>query len=653
MFIIKKILDKLKELGDYTGFFLLLLCFVIMTLIASNIKETGNNSNNLGAVNDIYTPYKLEGFGKGWYTQPEYDGSDMPINALVSSNNIDFDVKNSIAPRQGTLILGTEATSSYPITSLHTARNLQGIELLIRSYNTVLEYYNPAQSDWETLDTGYTASQRFTFAEGNNSSENQVYSYFANGIEPIKRFRVAYGSISTNDATTITLNAVTGYSGPADIGFKPTGGTLMINGATTTYTGLSGWQLTGLTGLPAYSANEGVISAVETSGFVSAPTSSISIVIKQQRLYAAYKNLVYASKIDNLQDFSYSAPRVANEGEIVYFPDEGGSITGLGIKQSSVVVFKNNYIGSLEFKNFSTDLSDIPEVRTLITGNNVGATNPNAVANFNYQIFYSTNDIGPAIITNVDNTTIDNTAQLAEIIRPSLQEYNYDNSATLYNDFTLYTSAQGPDASFNDRIIIYDSQYKRFTEWNNLNANAFAVYAGHVYYGDAINNNVYQLYSPTYDDNGNDYTTNFKTKWYNFDEPTKWKELGYVFVEGFINEVTSLKFRINLDEGGSLSTKEINIIGTGAYVSAATIGGYGTNPFGLSNFSNIAGSDSNLKHFVGFINTSDITNKKFRNIQFEGETSGVAQNYRITKIIPYYHLLDESYGRSYPNYIIK
>ena len=658
--------DQFKgEPKKKTIFIALFLVLVILSLSKYRQNHTTNNLVNdiksqisqqqLGTTNDIYQPYKLEGFGKGWVTSPEFDGTDMPDDALVEAVNIDFGTKKSIAPRQGTIILGTISTTQSPIKSLHTSKSLKSRELLIRTYGTVIEWWNPINSTWEDLDTGYTSGKIFTFADGNNSSETENYTYFSNGVEALKRFRVVFGSVASNTGTTLTLNAITGFSSAADAGFK-TSGTIRVNGTNYTYSGLSGWQLTGLVSVPALTANLGVISAVETTGFTDSPASATSIIIKDQRLYAAYKNNVYCSRIDDLQNFSFSSPRVASEGEIAFFPDGGASINALGIRPTYVAVFKNDYIGSLQFKDFGTDLADIPVISTIAKGIQIGATNPNAVTTEGFSVMFSKGDIGLTELTRLENKDYDESINVTEPLRPTLESYNFTNGAIVsYNNYIL-TSAEN-NGEFNNEVVVYDRLHKRLTLWEGINANAFTTYGNNVYYGDAVNNNVYQIFYSDYNDNTLPYSTSWKTKWYNFGEPTRWKEVGWVFVEGFINKNTTLTFKVNLDEGGDLTSKSITITGTGSYVSTSTATtnseySFGDNPFGLFPFSSDIKSDSNLIHFVGYISTSDITQNKFRNIQFEGSTNGTGQDYRISRIIPYYKLLEESYGRSYPSYII-
>ena len=173
------------------------------------LKGEVSQEVELGQI-DNFTPIKLEGWGNAWYTQPEFDGDDMPMDALVEVENIDFGVKKSIAPRLGSTVLGTASTNKNPVKSLHTSKALDGRDLLLRSHSTVLEWWNPDGSAWEGLATGFTSGKDFTFVDGMTSSETANYTYYANGVEDIGRFRIAFGSLATTTGATTTLNSVTG-----------------------------------------------------------------------------------------------------------------------------------------------------------------------------------------------------------------------------------------------------------------------------------------------------------------------------------------------------------------------------------------------------------------------------------------------------------
>ncbi|MEA3272251.1 MAG: hypothetical protein U9P90_01120 [Patescibacteria group bacterium] len=613
--------------------------------------DTFGNEQNLGR-NDNFVAYKLEGWNSAWVTQPEFDGDDMPIDALVDVNNIDLDVKKSIAPRLGSEILGTQSSESNPIKSLHTSKSLDGRELLVRTHSTVIEWWNPDNTAWEAMSTSttYTSGQDFSMIDGMTSSETAMYTYLTNGNESMRRFRVGFGSVASSTTATATLNSVAGHDSVDDIGFNTTG-SITINGTDYAYTLINGWDIGGFSNLPSIAANTGIISAIETTGFTDPPGTSTALLIKDQRLYAASENSVFCSKIDDFRDFSFASPRVASEGEIIIFPEGGNKITGLGMRPDYVAVFKKDYIGKLQFKDYGENLSDIPVVNHVAREINVGAVNQKSIVQKNFSVVFSNNEIGMSELTRLEYKDFDEAISLTERIRPSIVDYTLTDSVVGIIGNRILHAARD-NSSFNNVIIVYDFARDRFTKFTGWNADSFTVYNNELYYGDSLNQNVYKIFDSEYDDNDLPYITEWKTKWVNFGYPDRWKEIERVYVEGFINKETSIDFTIYLDEGGDLTSKIVTIAGSGDYVAVNPSKGFGTNPFGLINFSNVKDSESNLLHFSGYILLDDLFDNKFRNIQFGGTTSGTGQNYRISRIIPYINVLEVNYAIEYSESVI-
>lgn len=630
-----KIWAKIGVLGAIIAIVAISYVFIAKSQNGSILDQV-----NLGGSSDNFTPYPIEGWNSALITRPEYDSPDMPKDALVEAVNIDFDIKSSIAPRKGSNLLGTTATTTEcPIKSMHTSKSITGRELLLASSCDDIEWWNDYADKWETLDDGYTSGKVFTYADGATSTDAEFYTYFTNGADGLRRFRVAFASIASNTSTAITLTADGDYDTASEFGFDNSG-TVTINGTDYTYDSLNGLILQGMSGLPTFTANDGVIASVQSSGFTSAPTTAVALLIKDQRLYAAYKNNVYCSKIDSFMDFGFSSPRVGSEGEIVFYP-EGGDITGLADTGDGIGVFKKNYIGSLSFEDYDSSLFDVADPGTIASGNDIGAINNKGIIQKDNTVLYVSDDIGLNLLS--DKPTI-----LTERIRPTAESYDFSDAATIiWQNKVLSAYRDTSSASFNNRILLYDALADRITEIRNWNASSFAVYNGNLYYGDSISKNIYQAFTDNYSDDGVSYITTAKTKWFNFDAPYSWKEIGHLFVEGWITQNTDIKFRINFDEGGKLSTKEVIIAGDGTYVQKdAPSGTFGLDPFGIKSFSVVSKTKSDtLKHFSAWINVNDVFDKKFRNIQFEIYTSGDNQNYRIMRIVPYIHMLDDNFFR--------
>lgn len=619
-----------------------ILLLVFLTGCSTGISGV---EESVGSI-DIFNPVTIEGWKHGLMTSPEFDGADMPASALVQADNVEFDVKNSIAPRRGTLILGNSSASTTPVQSLHASKALDGREVLIRTASTKIEWYNKDGDNWEVLDNGYTTGLEFSFVDGMISTDSAVYTYFSNGVNQLNRFRVGFGSILSNSSTAITLNPVTGFDSADDLGFSTTTN-VTINGTEYSWTTINGWEMSGFTGLPTFTVNEGIIHAPGSVGVFNFPTgviAPVAMVIKDQRLYAAYKNSVHCSKIDDFTNFTFTTPRVAGEGEIVIFPEGGKQIDALAVRPDYVAVFKKDYIGSLAFKDFGDGLSDLPVLNTVDMEPNIGASSQKAVDNKSNAVVYSNRRLGISELTRVSQATTDSVSEITLRIKPTIEDYDFSDSAIIYFDNKVLNATRDNE-DFNNAIVVYDTTYNRLTEFTGINASVFEVYNDKLYYGDSITQNVYQMFYSEYTDNTLPYISESKTKWFNFDSPANWKEIGQIFVSGWITANTDIDLTVYLDESGKLTSATYTIEGDGDYVSVDSGSSFASNPFGLTNFSNVEGSSDNLKHFAGFINTDDLFKYKFRNIQAGFKTSGTDQNFRIDKLIFYANVLPREYGQ--------
>jgi hypothetical protein len=137
----------------------------------------------------------------GWQDRqfsPNADGFSVMENAILTE-------RGGVAVRPGTELFGVADTTNGPVYSMHTAKLKNGTNIQLRSSDTVLEFYNPLTSAWETLKTGFTTSLVFGFQDHSRgkiagSIDNNSYTYFCNAVEPYQRWRnEAY------DATTAVL----------------------------------------------------------------------------------------------------------------------------------------------------------------------------------------------------------------------------------------------------------------------------------------------------------------------------------------------------------------------------------------------------------------------------------------------------------------
>jgi len=249
------------------------------------------------------------------------DVTQMPAGALiVGSQNVVITDGDRIAVREGTNIFGASSTNTTPITSMHTFRKRNGSEIMMRSYDEVLEYYHPDTAAWENLNDGYTAAQEFGYADHNVNTDNEDFVYFGNAVEPYTRWNgvitLLDGALSGGE-TEVTVDTVLSddvfYSATAsatttttlDIA-SPAWGTDLWNGFYVYIT--SGAQAGKISKITATTSNQITFGAI--AGLSGTPTFEIRKVrfadsggAAQQRLRIGTSTVTYTG-FDDYQTFS-------------------------------------------------------------------------------------------------------------------------------------------------------------------------------------------------------------------------------------------------------------------------------------------------------------------------------------------------------------
>ena len=151
----------------------------------------------------------VEDFSDGFLDKR--DVTQMSPGALiVGSQNVKINDADRISIRNGSEVLGAESAATTPITELHTMKRRSGLNVMIRSHGTVLEYFHPDTEAWENLNDGYTDNQVFGFADHNVNTDALDYVYFCNAIEPYSRWTGRFtqldGALAGGEAT-ITVDS--------------------------------------------------------------------------------------------------------------------------------------------------------------------------------------------------------------------------------------------------------------------------------------------------------------------------------------------------------------------------------------------------------------------------------------------------------------
>lgn len=561
--------------------------------------------------------------------------------------NINLDSQIGLRPRKGATIDGSFSQTSDPIKSSHKYTTKNGLERAVRSSGTILEYKNPyvATPDWFTLDTGFTSGKEFGFADGDG------YLYMGNAFEAMRKWSGACARVDLANSTDTVLafKAEGDLSTTALLNFSATGEVIIYaNGVATkkTYSGVSGLTLTGLTGLSALTMadDDPVAETPITSGFTGAPLGNI-LLIKDSRLIVAgviaNPNTVYGSKVGNVVDFSFSSPAVADDGFVLKF--WGKPITSLADKGDYIAVGKKDGIKKIYFQTLQSPSTEtqltIPTPSTVFMGEGLGTINNKGTLNLDYDVIFTSEQMGLRKLSRADGDTIDKPSSLTDKILPDFDTYDVSDCALGQYKQQLHLALKSSvDVSGNNLIVLYDRIDNYVSIYKGLNANNFFIYKNKLYYGDSYQKNCYQMYSDDYSDfdgtNYYPYEVKWKSKFFNYDEPEKLKELRRVYIEGFILPSTNITIKFHLEGEKGITTIEKTIVGTANYVQPLPSITLGINPFGVRGFASSDGTPTGLRKFRRIIIDQELLNNKWFGLQFEVTTNSEGANFVISKILP-------------------
>lgn len=156
--------------------------------------------------------FDIENFKKYGFMSYE-DTTSAPVGALRVMRNAQITKRGGLAPRPGTLLLGSDNTNGQPLKGLYNfRRSLGSDELLIKAYDDELEYIskNARSEGWSRLKSGFTVGSEFGFATSLVNTENEDYVVGGNRTEPYFRWTGAVTQLNgavLAAATTITVDS--------------------------------------------------------------------------------------------------------------------------------------------------------------------------------------------------------------------------------------------------------------------------------------------------------------------------------------------------------------------------------------------------------------------------------------------------------------
>lgn len=512
-------------------------------------KSFGENEFLVKAYDDELEIYSKNNSAAGWNRLKSGFTADKEfgfVSSLVNSDNEDYMIfcnryeeyqrwRGAVTQLNGALV---GAETAVVVDSVLTPE--------------VFESRTASASSATTLDFGtaiWAASQWI-----NN------YVYITSGVHAGK-----IRKITANTTTQITFDTL--GSDPSTPTFEirraafPATGTLVYNGTTIAYTGIP--TATSFTVGSAHAAPDNTLVTIVPDVYPAAPrgnrlTNFLNrIIVGNVRSAMArdsggalqgYSSAgsYFVSKINTPTDFSYSATRLAGEGDIVSTPYGGGEITDVSHQEDTAYIFKNAYIESVKYSQDANDLAvrDPLKAGTGSTGKTIRGQD---------DIYFMTPDKEFTSIGRVK--TVDALPQTDNIgfqIKRLLDNLYFDSVAGIEFKGKVYiTCKSSSTAENNDTVLIYNRRNKSFEGVWDIGVFNFAVFNDKPYFAESEGANVYEMLTGAADVKGSTRLPIQASCQSNFMNLTPSKAtqqaLNSVYFEGYIDPASTVTFNVYKD----------------------------------------------------------------------------------------------------------
>ena len=427
-----------------------------------------------------------------------------------------------------------------------TTSTLAGGEayIQINSVFTPTVFYTGTAS--ATTTTTVTIANADWFANQWNTS---FYLYITSGA--------ASGEVRQITATTttqLTFSSIGTLAGTPTFEIRqlkfPSSGIVIAEGTTVAYTAITTYNRLTVASAPALASGSSV--ALVPEELKSAPRGNILGVLFTQMFLSGNKRFptsVYRAKIDDASDFSFSASRVAGEGDVIDVPEAVPKVTDLAIFEDNIVVGSESYMESI---TFTQDGNDLPNRTPLLRSSLAGPAGRSTKVGDDFLFANKNGDITTfARVANKDTRA--STFNVAWDIERAIRNYDFTTArAFTSKNYTFIATKETEDSETNDLVIVRDNNRGKWVGKWNLPAQCFTEYNGDVHFGSSASREVYKMMTTdTVVRKGTDligYTFRAATQWINkTSDKSHSQQFDTLKVGGFVKLNTPITFRLYYD----------------------------------------------------------------------------------------------------------
>lgn len=501
---------------------------------------------------------------------------------------------------KGRLLIGAEETASGSVLGEGWGYTATGVKVHFRKVNTKIQYYNTTTLLWVDVVTGLTASAEYTFSPYQSLAGTFV---FATGVDGIYKIHTANpGSYSSMYDSTKNYK---GYSmiTQSRMSMWNVKGSLTTHFMsytdsaqdTSVYTSVAAEALTDVaSGTLAFKAGDAKrtcfnVRITDTSSgetfvdnYDGTMTGSLGSTGTINYTTGAYTvtgqsgagTVDYSWEMTNnkgVTDFTYSGTRTALQGDAVRQDEGGDAIKNIIFYNGTYFSFKEKSVYSLTWADTGLSFNNI------VFRTNIGLPYwRSAIATSKGIIFIdNANQDKPQLTILQQNITGDHLEPVTLANHFDFSNYSWNNSTLgTFGEFIIF-SGKTSTSTINNKLFLYNTR-RDTVDVLPYGATTITSSEGHLYIGDTITDNIYEILSGFDDDN--DTIENY---WISNDEKygsENLKKFLRLRLKGLITPDQKLEVYVNYDNDAY--TLVGTILGNGTYVDIDNVYGIGTQGIG-------------------------------------------------------------------------
>lgn len=253
----------------------------------------------------------------------------------------------------------------------------------------------------------------------------------------------------------------------------------------------------------------------------------------------------FVSKVNTPTDFSFTATRIAGEGDIVGTPYGGGEITDVVHQENEAYIFKKNYIESVQYTQDANDLA----VRTPLK-QNTGSIGK--VIKASDDVYFFTEDKKFTSIGRVKTKDLKpQTENIGYRIKRFLDACDLTSlgKGEEYKDKIYIPLKSDSTQTYNNNILVYNKNTGAFEGVWDIPAFALSRWNDGLYFAESNGANVYQMLTPAFADvvgtTRYPILAEFATHFFNLTaQKTALQAMNGMVLEGYIRGGATITFNV-------------------------------------------------------------------------------------------------------------